>query len=246
MEGLEGLQSYVDYKKVCICNLSSFHHERSMMMELGGIAGVFYTCCQWFVRFAYVNLLWMFLTVVGVVLFGLAPATVALFTVMRHWIKGEEAVPVFRTFWDTYKKEFVKANGIGFILLGVGYLLYIYLIYLQSLTGLGYQFLYFASLSSLLLYIITLFYAFPVFVHYELKVKDVLMQALVIGISYPLHTLVMVVGSMIAYIIVEFLAFQFFFMASTICFVIMLCAYRVFTRMEIRQEQIQEERSIFS
>ncbi|WP_431801460.1 YesL family protein [Halobacillus andaensis] len=211
-------------------------------MDFGGLSGVAYTCCYWFVKFCYVNLLWILFTLVGMVLFGVGPATVAMFTIMRHWLRGNETVPVFSEFGRAFKKEFIKSNAVSLILLGLGYILYMYFLTLQSMSGFGVQLLYFASLSVLFLYVVVLFYVFPVYVHYKLNIKGVLKQSFLIGISYPLHTFTMILGSFIAYLIVDILAFQFFFVGSTISFVIMLCAIRAFTKLEYRVSRTQEEK----
>lgn len=45
-------------------------------------------------------------TLLGLGVFGIMPATAALFAVMRKWIQGQDNVPVLKTFWQEYKGEF--------------------------------------------------------------------------------------------------------------------------------------------
>ncbi|WP_045514978.1 DUF624 domain-containing protein [Neobacillus niacini] len=52
---------------------------------MGKLLGI----CQWITRLAYINLLWLFFMSVGLFVFGAAPSTAAMFTIMRKWIKGE-------------------------------------------------------------------------------------------------------------------------------------------------------------
>ncbi|WP_084028990.1 YesL family protein [Bacillus sp. J33] len=61
-------------------------------------------------RLVYLNLLWIAFSLLGIVLFGFFPATAAMFSVVRKWIMGETDVRVFKEFWQTYRKEFWKAN----------------------------------------------------------------------------------------------------------------------------------------
>ncbi len=75
-------------------------------MQMGGIMGGFYRVSEWIMRFAYVNILWGLFTLAGLVLFGFMPATVAMFTVIRKWLMGETDIPVFKTFFASFKKRF--------------------------------------------------------------------------------------------------------------------------------------------
>ncbi|MFL6557407.1 MAG: YesL family protein, partial [Bacillus sp. (in: firmicutes)] len=74
-----------------------------------------FTLTEWITKFAYVNFLWMGFSFLGLVIFGVSPATVAMFTIVRKWIIGEQDIPVFRTFWNTYKAEFLRSNGLGIV-----------------------------------------------------------------------------------------------------------------------------------
>lgn len=63
-----------------------------------------YSLSNWIVKICYVNLLWGIFMLVGLIVFGFFPATVALFTVCRKWVLGDRDVPIFSTFWSAYKK----------------------------------------------------------------------------------------------------------------------------------------------
>ncbi|WP_054705945.1 DUF624 domain-containing protein [Bacillus sp. JCM 19041] len=93
-------------------------------MELTGLWGSFYRVSVFISKLAYVNALWIGFTLLGLIVFGAAPATVALFTVTRAWVNKEWDVPVFKTFWSIYKEEFWRANASGIALFAVGFLLY--------------------------------------------------------------------------------------------------------------------------
>ncbi|MFL6556498.1 MAG: YesL family protein, partial [Bacillus sp. (in: firmicutes)] len=75
--------------------------------------GKLFTFCEWFMRLAYVNLLWFFFSLAGLVLLGIMPATVALFTIVRKWQLKETDLPIWKTFLSVYRQEFKKSNGLG-------------------------------------------------------------------------------------------------------------------------------------
>ena len=93
-------------------------------MQLMGMTGKFFTVCQVISKLAYVNLLWVFFTALGLGVFGFMPATIALFAVTRKWVMGDKDVPVFKTFWKTYRKEFFKSTLFGVVLFVIGYIIY--------------------------------------------------------------------------------------------------------------------------
>src|SRR5690625_1946818 len=101
-----------------------------------GPMGGFYTLANWIMRLAYVNILWIAFSLVGIIILGFFPATIGMFTVIRKWIQGDGDIPIFTTFWATYKKEFLKSNLLGLFLSLIGYILYIDFIFLrQGVTG---------------------------------------------------------------------------------------------------------------
>src|SRR5699024_12166732 len=74
------------------------------------LVGGYYRLCVWVTRFAYVNVLWILFTFLGLVFLGAMPSTVAMFAVIRKWVTGDKEVPIFKTFLESYRTEFVKAN----------------------------------------------------------------------------------------------------------------------------------------
>src|SRR5690625_2024178 len=91
--------------------------------SMRGFVSGYYRLALWVTRFAYLNLLWVVFTLVGLVFFGFLPATAAMFAVVRKWISGETDIPVLQTFWKSYRKEFMIINVIGYIVFIIGYLL---------------------------------------------------------------------------------------------------------------------------
>lgn len=129
------------------------------------LTGRFMRVCEFISRMAYVNLLWIFFTVLGLGVFGAMPATVSLFAVTRKWVMGEPDVPVFGTFWRTYKREFMKSNFLGIILFAAGYMLYIDLTFLPA--GGFFEVVRWGLIVCGLLFLIILLYIFPIYAQYE-------------------------------------------------------------------------------
>lgn len=169
-------------------------------MESNGFFNLFYNITHWITRFAYVNVLWILFTLAGIIIIGFFPATVSMFAVVRKWILGETDLPIFKTFWKYYKIEFLKSNTIGYIILLIGFIFYVDLRMLYLSEGFI-QILYYPILVITFIYLLLCLNIFPIYVHYELKVLQVIKGSLKNIVINPLSTIVMIIASIISYAI---------------------------------------------
>jgi len=202
-----------------------------------GFVNVYYKFCVWTTRFVYVNLLWIAFSLLGLIVFGFMPATVAMFAVVRKWIMKEEDISVLGTFWEVYRREFIKVNGLGFILFIIGYLLSIELHVLQAQDSFFYLIASFGVVALYILYLIVLLYFFPIFVHFNLKTYQYIKWSFVIGMIHPILTLCLLVGVfLINYIIFMTIpALVCFFGGSITAFILMWGVSKTFPRFEQRE-----------
>lgn len=202
-------------------------------MGRDGFFGTLYLLCEWTMRLTYVNALWILFSALGLVLLGVAPATVALFTVQRKWAQGEESVPVFATFWLHYKQNFVRANILGVLLAITGGVIYFDMKFFASNDGLLFNILSLALLTLTLWYVIVLLFVFPVYVHYELKLMQNVKYAFIVGMLAPLGTLgIFFCGGGALFLVLYFPKLLPIFGISLPCFVVMLFANKVFNKVE--------------
>lgn len=198
------------------------------------MTGRFLQVCEVISRMAYVNLLWIFFTIIGLGVFGFMPATVALFTVIRKWIMGDKDIPVFKTFWEAYRKEFFKSNLFGLVLFVIGYIIYIDLLLLP--TGGMYMLLRAAIFSCGILFAIVLLYIFPIYVHYDWNRRTHIKYALLIGASHPHFTLLILIGiAILYYVSVTIPGLIPFFSISILAYIVMWTSYQVIKKMEETQ-----------
>lgn len=74
-----------------------------------GTGNVIYNVCDWMMRLAIINLLWIGFSLLGVVVFGVYPASVATVSLLKEWIAGRRPSPI-SYFWSHYKQSFLSAN----------------------------------------------------------------------------------------------------------------------------------------
>ncbi|MCT8137105.1 YesL family protein [Anaerobacillus sp. CMMVII] len=216
-------------------------------MNVSWMSSKFYRTCEWIWRFAYVNLLWLFATLAGLVVFGILPATVAMFAVLRKWVMKEPDISVIRTFLSTYKNEFIKINVLGLIFAGIGYVIYFNFLYLSTLSGFMHTVLLVGVGIATVIYLITLFFIFPVYVHYDYKLVQYVKVAFIIGLVNPL-ALITLLASLLLLLYLFYLVPGLipFFSISMIGMAIMWPASMAFSRVEQKKEKIIQKNSILA
>jgi len=192
-----------------------------------------YSISNWILRFLYIHLLWMVFTVLGLVVFGVFPATVSLFAVMRKWLLGETDLPIFPTFLSTYRQEFLKSNLLGLLLTFGGAVLYADLLALQHTSITFLQYLYFPVLFIALLYACSILHFFTMYVHYELKGLHLIKNALLFTLAMPLAGFKMAGGLvLIIYLFITFPGSIIIFGASVPAFYMMWISLKAFSQYE--------------
>lgn len=211
------------------------------MAPKGGWASGFYRVCDWVYKLALVNLLWILFTLVGLLFFGLFPATAASFTVIRKWLLGQKNFPLFKTFVGVFRREFVKGNLYGFMLTALGTLLYMDLKLFQGFDGfINLLFSYF-FICLFFLYLVMMLYAFPVYVHFRLNFFQYIKQVLLIVVISPIRSITLAALSFAVYfLMMNIPATVPFFGISVEVFVMMGFSLRVFRKIGERQERIVE------
>jgi uncharacterized membrane protein YesL len=209
------------------------------------LEGRIYRICEWITKLAYVNILWGLFTLVGAIIFGIAPATVAMFTVVRKWILfSDHDVPVFKTFFNTYKKEFLRANKIGLFIGLASYILYIDFLYIVNI-GEAFQLIFsFFLFVILVFYFITLLYIFPVYVHYELRFFQYIKYSFFIGMANPHMTFIMFLClGLLTILFIYIPGLIPFFGISSFSVVLMWCALKGFRKIEEKQNAMNSPSS---
>jgi uncharacterized membrane protein YesL len=195
-----------------------------------------YQLTQWIMRIAYLNLLWILFTFAGGIVLGIMPATSSLFSVSRKWIMGQTEIPIFKTYWNSYKTDFKQINIIGSVLFIIGVILFLDFFYFSRMNGFPAKIGIFVLFILVLFYVIEVLYLFPTFVHYELKTLQYLKYAIILGLSHIISTIIMVMTVIAAcFALLEFPSALPFFSVSIVGLVIMRIAYGRFTKTHKQQ-----------
>jgi len=201
-----------------------------------GFLGGFYDLLEWISRLAFLNILWISFSLMGLLVFGFFPATVAMFAVVRKWMLQKDDVGIFRTFGDTYKREFWKSNLLGLIISVISLVLYIDFAFIKDSTNQFVSIFYIPLFIITLIFICMLFYIIPIFVHFNMSMKQVWKSSFFVMIMYPLSTLYMLVGSFgICFILSYAPPICLLYSGNILALFIMKPAWRAFEKLKNHQ-----------
>ncbi|GAA0430439.1 MAG: YesL family protein [Bacillota bacterium] len=184
------------------------------MSLFNGFLRWIYDFGNWLYKVMYLHILWVAFTLLGLIVFGVSPATTALYTVMHKWYEKDFDIPIFKNFYAVYKQHFKTSNAFGILFMSIGAFMYIDIAisknYIQSF--------YFHALLLFIgsLYVIMLLYFYPVFVRYNLKFHQYIKQSFLIALARPLETIAMIISIILLLYVFYFLPILLVFAGSSI------------------------------
>lgn len=151
-----------------------------------------YVFWEWIMRLVMANLVWLLFTLFGGVFLGFAPATVGLFVVARKWINKDYDMSIFKTFKETFKRYFIKANSLMYTSLVFLSILLVDLNFFGNRSGVLFELLTLVTYFLIFIWITTMLYIIPLFVHFKLKLWEYYRNAFALAFSSPTQTLLMI------------------------------------------------------
>jgi len=201
-----------------------------------------YRICEWIMKLAFVNLLWISFSMLGFIFLGFFPSTIAMFFIIRKWIIGQRDIPILKTFWDTYKNEWIKSNVFGVLLIGIFSLLVIDFSIVNSSSNqiLFLQWSKYPLLLIMILLSLWLLYAIPSYVHYNVSLPMVLKNAFLIMLINPYYNVVMLLCFVLLFLLFKFSPpIILFFGGSVSAFIIMWACFQSFLQVDRKREKLK-------
>ncbi len=210
-------------------------------MRLDGWKGKIYWTVELITLLAVLQLMWIALSILGLVLFGITPATVAMFTTLRKRLQGEDDLKLLvKTYWRTYKVEFISSNKIGIIIIGIGYFLTINFQIISMFHGTTGLLLLTLFVTISILYGVMVLNIFQIYAHYELPSIRYFAVSILFSVSYPLQMIGSIVGLAIFYRIFSWIPglLPFFGVSLTALFLTWMSSH-IFKKKEEAENQIK-------
>lgn len=210
-----------------------------MENNYGFLSTRFYRLMEWIWRFAYLNILWLVFTLLGLGIFGVFPATASVYSVIRKWLIKDPDTAIFSVFWSSYKAHFLGANSLGYCLIVMGYILYFNYNYLAVISGFEHTFVLFFWFITVTIYLLLVLFLFPVYVHYQLKFLQYFKAAIWVAVANPLALISMILGLIIGSYLFRFIPGLIpFFSVSILLSLIMWNAVHAFERIERKKQRL--------
>jgi uncharacterized membrane protein YesL len=200
--------------------------------------GRVYRALEVFTDLVYLNLLWL---VACLPVVTIAPATAAMFGVVRGWIRGKD-VPMTREFFSLFRENFGQALAVGLVWSALGAVIAADFLLVGQMESFRRP-LYVIFLAFALVYASATVYLFPVMVNYELDWKTVIKNSLLFSIARPLTTLQCLLTVAVALFVVATLWIAIFVVASATAYAIYFLCDRTFKNVESLKGARTEERS---
>lgn len=237
-------------------------------MEFRGIMGGFYRISEWIMRLSVINVLWVvcsipffYLLLVAVVSpdmtldmvkqsfvllgavapFTLVPATAAMFAVARKWVMGDVDVPLLKTFFRSYKENYLQSMLGGLLFLIIAVLLIVNYRFYGSQTG-TMRFLSFLFLTFSVIVASAFFNFLSLLVHFHMKFFQLFKNAFVMTLGQPVTAIaILVTNGAIVFISARFTFLIPFFMGSLCAIVSFWYFYRGYQRIQSKAEAAREK-----
>jgi uncharacterized membrane protein YesL len=166
--------------------------------------------------------------------FTLIPATSAMFSVARKWVIGDEDIPLFKTFFRSYKQNYLQSMLGGFIFVILAVILFVNMSFygttLQSFGFLVYLFI------VLFVFLIAAFFNFlSILAHFHMKLWQIIKNSILLTLGNPIQSIgILVVNAFIIFIGYTFgKGFMYVFFSGS------LIAYSTFWQFNRNLQKIQ-------
>lgn len=194
--------------------------------------------------FVILNIMWFLGTALGLVVLGWAPSTVACLTILREKIMKKEqyGTGIIKKFFKIYKSEFKKSNILGIIISMMFLIVTINKMNFEIQTESIFKMFSIMSTAAKIIILGITLYAFPLYVHYEMKVKEYFIKGLTLIFLRPLVTLFIVLWTFLILTIVRLIpGLIAIFGASVYLYGIMAINYQFFMRNEQRLKKAAQK-----
>lgn len=194
---------------------------------------------EWVMNLFLLHIYWIGGTILGGVIFGVIPSSIALFSTIRKLFTHSNTINLFEYFKKEYKVNFKNSFVIGFIYLGITLFIYSYILFIAttktSLLAYTHIFIY----IFLFLLIIFAFYLIPVYVHFEIELKQLTpntVRILLTNMKWNFPMFFMVLAVTLIYI--RFSVSLLFFGVSLPAFVISYFCKKAFQDFQDKQKKL--------
>ncbi|MDR7078691.1 putative membrane protein YesL [Neobacillus niacini] len=189
---------------------------------------VWYRLMEWMMRLAYLNFLWFIFTLLGGIVFGWVPATLAVNKSLRKFMIENESISIFPYFWNVYRKQFIRSQIVNVLFIALGLLLFIDMKFFMSGNHALFILGKMVTIQLVIGYFVLFIYFFTIYAHQEMRFIEKVKNSILYGIVHPIKSLLMLINSSLLIMLFLFFPQLFiFFGVSSLAYFNILCSQKV-------------------
>lgn len=173
-----------------------------------GIMDRFMVISQWIYFLFIVQMLWLVGIIIGFLVIGLIPSTLAVFALVRQRLQVGD-VNINKEFWRHYKSNLFKAQLQGYLWVLLGLFLYYDIRLLFNYQHIITSIFAAVFVGVLIIYLLSSMLLIPIQVHYNLSMFNRIRLTLLISITMPPIALGLSFSTIILYFIATYIPILF-------------------------------------
>lgn len=193
---------------------------------------------EWVTNLFLLQIYWLGGTLIGGIVFGIVPSSIALFSTIRKLFRESKDLNVFDHFKIAYKSNFKNSFVIGFLYLVISLFIYSYYLFLTATTATLFAYTHIFIYAFSFLLIIFSFYLIPVYIHFEMDMRALIpntFRILFINMKWNIPMLLTVLAIILVYI--KFSVSILFFGMSLPAFAISFFCRKAFQAFQEKQKK---------
>jgi uncharacterized membrane protein YesL len=132
--------------------------------------------------------------------FTFIPATSAMFSVARKWVTGDEDVPLLKTYFRSYKQNYLQSMLGGFIFVILAVILFVNMTFYGN-TVKSFGFLVYLFIVLFVFLIAAYFNFLSILVHFHMKLIQVITNSILLTLGNPIQSIsILVVNGFIIFV----------------------------------------------
>lgn len=196
---------------------------------------------EWVVTLAYLNLLWLMFSLAGLIVAGMGPSTLAVFSLIRKKLIQGDLSHIFSQFKQEFKTYFKTGNSYFVIVFGVGLFLFTDMQIIQALpvSSVIQNIVIPALLILTALVIVVSTFTIGIMLEFESNLFKSIKKAFWIMLISPVASLVIIHAFLIQFLIISYVpAFFPFFSVTVYALLSQWMMNKAFRRMKVKKKSI--------
>lgn len=203
------------------------------------IMSIVFTVSDWFMRIVKLNIAWLLTSLLGLLIFGLFPATYAAFYVADRWIHGDVDIKIWRTFFKAFRRGYLHSQLLGIIISAGIFILCVDILFFRQVKSQWVGTIVIVLLVILLICLIIIaIYMYPIKVSFDLNVRNTFKTAFFSGLSHLQWTFFNILGvAGILFVTYLFPATVFFLTGGSIILWMSIMSYIIQKKIKEKYEE---------